>query len=170
MKLGGSWQKGRIAICNYYSRNPRMFPLSYHPSDWLTFGYTEDIKKYWDIQLLTDDYKQQGDFNLCPESYIFTEYLRRNGIVLAEEAVSYTEELFAKCFVVVDKECFKINFTKYNPNRFHDKFSLISHKKWKILYNYYSNGRIRYKIMFGLYKIYSNTVGVLISIYRSCRR
>lgn len=44
-------QKHRMLITSYYTRNPRIFPLVYHPSDWLLFGTSEDVRNYYDIPL-----------------------------------------------------------------------------------------------------------------------
>lgn len=164
MESGVIWQKGRIAINNFYTRNPRMFPLSYHPSDWITFGYAEDIKNYYNIPLLDHNFVPKVAYTLCPEAYIFTEYLAKRGLDLAKyNSIIKTEELLAKCFVVIDIDKFEIVFTKYDPNRFHDRFSLISYKKWKILYNHYNYNE---QIIYFCYKAYSNFVGFLIFCYR----
>ena len=43
--------KNRILICNYYTRNPRVYPLPFHPCDWVLFGRTEDLKRYFSLPL-----------------------------------------------------------------------------------------------------------------------
>ena len=157
--------KNRILICNYYTRNPRIYPLPFHPSDWVLFGTTEDLRKYFsaplehesEIQWFKTHKREQTGFytNLLtrytPEQYICINFLRRFEKVdfdcfydASKDNIIQTERMLAENFVVLDyQKQFGINFTKYNPNRYLEKSSLISHKYWKQLFNEYCLGKQR---------------------------
>lgn len=176
----------RLLIVNFYTRNPRIFPLMYHPSDWILFGETDDVKNYYDIPLMTKyDMNFFGEKDVLgrnlkakftPEQYIFTSFIRKYeeiGVQCInqknENAVTHTEKLFAECFVVLDyKKQFNIEFIKYNPNKHLDHFSLISYSMWKLLYEVWCKSekkkRVWWRYIF--WKAYSNTIGYFISIKR----
>lgn len=163
--------KNRILICNYYTRNPRVMNICLHPSDWLLFGNTEDVRKYYcDIPLQENEAaswfknhpKNQTLFTnylsqFTPEQYIFINFLRRFRTVdigcyydFNQELVRLTEELFAKCFVVLSyQKQLKIEFIKYNPNRYLEKHTTLAYWQWKALYQYYC--RKKTGIIWGMY-------------------
>lgn len=151
--------KNRLLICNYYTRNPRAMKICFHPSDWLLFGNTEDVRLYYcNIPLQTDQdadwfrfhKKTQTLFTnylsrFTPEQYIFINFLRQFQSVPIECYYNFnhalmhlTEELFARCFVVLDyQDQLDIHFIKYDPNRYLEKHSLLSHKQWLVIYRHY---------------------------------
>jgi len=151
--------KNRLLICNYYTRNPGMINLCFHPSDWLIFGNAEDLRMYFeDIPLQTDETalwfkthaKSQELFTnllsrFTPEQYLFTNFLRRFCPVdincyydCTPELARRTEELFANCFVVLDyQKQLDIYFIKYRPNRYLEKHTLVSHRQWETIYRHY---------------------------------
>lgn len=149
----------RLLICNYYTRGPRILPLCFHPSDWIVFGRAEDVRKYFGcIPLMTD---KEGEWfcnrpktsrvftnfvsRFTPEQYIFLNFLRTCRPVHCScyyeqtpELICQTEKAFAECFVVLDyRTQIAIQFTKYNPNRYVERHTLLSHWKWKALYQHY---------------------------------
>lgn len=149
--------KNRVLICNYYTRNPRVIPLPFHISDWIMFGNTEDIMLYFDLEEESKEElrwfkihkKTQNGFytNLLtryvPEQYLCINFANKfynfncDSFYDANiENIHITEEILAMDFVVLDyKTQFNISFNKYNPNRYIEKFTLISHKNWLFLYN-----------------------------------
>lgn len=151
--------KNRLLICNYYTRNPRAQGVCVHPSDWLLFGRAEDVKLFYaDFSLQTDEeavwFKTRRKDSLIykgylsrftPEQYIFLSFLRRFQEVEIDcyyssspELRRLTEELYAKCFVVLDYRAeLDIGFSKYDPNRYFEKYLLISHWPWRALYQRY---------------------------------
>lgn len=151
--------KNRILICNYYTRNPRVYPLPFHPSDWVLFGRTEDLKRYFDapceseeeIRWFTTHPREQNGFytNLLsryvPEQYLCLNFLRQFEPVhfdcfydATPENIQQTERMLAGDFVVLDyQKQFGIAFTKYHPNRYLEKSSLISHRYWRQLFREY---------------------------------
>lgn len=153
------WFKGRLLICNYFTRNPRIFHTCFHPSDWIMFGCAEDVKKYYaGIPLMDHEdatwfytHPKSSVFYtnyLCryvPEQYIFLSFLKQKMPVSYDcyyshnaAQIQQTERLFAECFVVLDyQKQLHIGFTKYNPNRYRDAYSLLTHWQWKILYFHY---------------------------------
>lgn len=151
--------KNRILICNYYTRNPRVYPLPFHPSDWVLFGRTEDLKQYFSAPcesteeirwFITHPREQTGFYtNLLsryvPEQYLCLNFLRQFEPVhcdcfydATEENIRQTERMLAGDFVVLDyQKQFGIRFTKYRPNRYLEKSSLVSHRYWKQLFQEY---------------------------------
>lgn len=160
--------KNRVIVCNYYTRNPRIFPLPFHISDWIMFGNTEDIKLYFEIGLQSEEEirwfrthpKTQKDFytnllsRFVPEQYININFAKRFYEFECDcfydvniRNIKITEEIIARDFVVLDyKRQLDISFNKYNPNRYLEKFTLISHKDWKKLYKYYRDDAVGYSI------------------------
>ena len=149
----------RLLICNYYTRNPRIFNTCFHPSDWIMFGRAEDIRAYYNgISLMSDEdgiwfrnHPKASTFftnYLCrytPEQHIFLSFLRQKQCVNCScyydhtpGLIEGTERVFAECFVVLDyQKQLGITFPKYDPNRYFEKHTLISHWQWKALYMHY---------------------------------
>jgi hypothetical protein len=152
--------KARVLICAYYSRNPRAYPVPFHPSDWLFFAKTEDLRNYFDIPLMEDwdalwfdSHKRQSRLfkdNVCryfPEQWLCINFIRKYISVGAEcfydishGNVKQTERFFAENTVVLEPEQWGITFTKYNPDRYGDAGSLIGFKDWQTLYGRYCLG------------------------------
>lgn len=151
--------KNCLLICNYYTRNPRAMEICVHPSDWLLFGNAEDVRLYYShIPLQTDQDAEWFRFRkksktlftnylsrFTPEQYIFIFFLRQFQTVPIDcyydfdhTLMHLTEELFAKCFVILDyQNQLDIHFIKYDPNRYLEKQSLLSHKQWLVIYRHY---------------------------------
>lgn len=152
----------RILICNYYTRNPRVYPLPFHPSDWVLFGRTEDLKKYFsapleeasEIQWFKTHVRTRKGFytNLLaryvPEQYLCINFLKHFEPVhclcfddASLQNIVQTEQMLAGDFVVLDyQKQFGISFTKYHPNRYLEKCSLVSHRYWQRLFQEYCLG------------------------------
>ncbi len=165
-------QKHRMLITNYYTRNPRIFPLVYHPSDWLLFGTSEDVKNYYDIPLA-----ESCGGGYTPEQYIFTRYLMKNGedvndsplIKCHLEDIVSTERVFAECFVVLDyKKLFDVRFLKYHPNIHFDSFSLVRFRDWYLYYRKYcrNDKSVLLRIKYILYSAVSDLLGYMIKLRR----
>lgn len=151
--------RNRLLLCNYYTRNPRVFGTCFHPSDWILFGRAEDIRTYYNgIPLMPEEeggwflnHSKDSTFftnYICrytPEQHIFLSFLNKKQNVHCScyydrtpEMIIETECAFAECFVVLDyQNQIKITFPKYNPNRYLEKYTLISHWQWKALYMHY---------------------------------
>lgn len=163
--------QNRLLICNYYTRNPRVLPIPFHTSDWILFGAAEDINLFYDIECQikeemrwfeTHKREEKGFYtNLLaryvPEQYLCLNFVKKFYDVncwcfydASEENISITEEILAKDFVVLDYgKQLNIVFPKYNPNKYFERFTLVSHKYWRELYeeycisNSYFNRRLR---------------------------
>ena len=110
-----------LAAC-YFSRNPRSrvrFP--FHPSDLAFFGYTDDIRKLFDIPLMTEEeacWDVGGDrYNrYTPEQHIFINALRRDGRDVPcafykdanPRAILETEKYFASNFIFLTFDQFNL--------------------------------------------------------------
>ncbi len=151
--------RNRLLICSYYTRNPRVFRTCFHPSDWLVFGRTEDVRAYYgNIKLMTKEEsvwfktheKQSSLFinyisRYTPEQHIFLSFLRIRQEVTCNcyydwnrSLAEQTEQAFAECFVVLDyKRQLDLSFPKYDPNRYLEKHTLVGHWQWRALYEHY---------------------------------
>lgn len=148
----------RLLICNYFTRNPRIFPTCFHPSDWMVFGLTEDVKKFYDVPFQTEEdanwFRHHEKTSMIfinhiarytPEQHIFISFLRKykdfdcdSYYHRDDELVSLTEWAFANCFIVLDyQKHLNIEFVKYNPNRYKEHYTLLHHWQWKGLYEKY---------------------------------
>lgn len=182
--------KNRLLLCNYYTRNPRVFSTCFHPSDWLLFGRTEDVQKYYaELPLLATDeggwfesHPKQSTFftnyicRFTPEQHIFLNFLRKYQTVNCDcyydrtsELIKQTECAFAECFVVLDyRKQLGITFTKYDPNRYLERYSLVSHWQWKALYQHYCEKRL--SPLWGVYLIRGKMLWAMGSIRTGCIR
>ncbi|NFO10206.1 hypothetical protein FDB29_03590 [Clostridium botulinum] len=153
----------RILICNYYTRNPKILPLPFHMSDWVAFGCKEDINLFYNIHLQENDemrwFKKNEKENerfytnllvkYVPEQHICLNFVRKFYDVKCDsfydasiKNITLTEYILANDFVVLNyDEQLNINFPKYNPNRYLEKFTLISNKQWIELYKEYCMGK-----------------------------
>lgn len=83
-----------IAIPTCFTRNPRLYPAPFHPSDLLFFGLAKDIRNYFNAPLPDDTFRLDSPQNgplladerirqlgtrFTPEQYLFLSYLSRNG-------------------------------------------------------------------------------------------
>ena len=150
--------KNRVLVCDFYTRNPRIMPVAYHPSDWIMFGWTEDLKRYYAVDL-QDKYeilwfdhfpKKKHIFahmlsRYTPEQYLCINFLKQFKMINFQnyydnspENICETERFFAENLVILNYgEQIQITFEKYSPNRYHDSFSLVHNKDWQILFNHY---------------------------------
>ena len=182
-----SYFQNRLLICNYYTRNPRVFDTCFHPSDWIVFGWAEDVRAYYENIPLMDD--EEGNWfrtrekastfftnYLCrftPEQHIFLSFLRQHEMVDCQcyydhknNLVKQTERAFAECFVVLDyQKQLSIIFPKYNPNRYLEKHTLIHHWQWKALYQHYCTNSP--SVLWRMYLIYADAL-CIVSKIRTC--
>lgn len=156
--------KNRMLVCSYFTRNPRVFPLPFHPSDWVLFGHTEDVRRYFsppledaaEIQWFRTHPRRHTGFyttllsRYVPEQYFCLHFLKQFEPLQFEyfnhatrENVLQTERVLSGDFVVLDyEEQFDLHFAKYNPNRTYQRYSLLSHREWQQLFREYCLGRL----------------------------
>lgn len=147
----------RLLILNFYTRNPRVIPMPFCFSDWVLFGNSEDVCKYYDIPLQSDTeimwyrthINKSKFFNqvyalFAPEQHIAISLLKKEITFscstyydISNHNILLTEKILAENVIVVDLEKSGFKFLKYNPNRYFEKSSLISHSDWKEFYNHY---------------------------------
>lgn len=155
--------RNRLLICNYYTRNPRIINTCFHPSDWIVFGRTEDVSTYYEnVPLMSVEdglwfhrHTKTSTFftnyvcRFTPEQHIFLGFLRKYNnpecdcyYDYSPRLVAETERAFADCFVILDyQKQLDIDFTKYNPNRYLERHTIIAHWQWKALYQRYCRRR-----------------------------
>ena len=151
----------RLLICNYYTRNPRILPLPFHPSDWTAFGLTEDVKKYYDLPLQNPEeliwFKTHEKRTRCmhqilcryvPEQTFCIGFLRKYREISCDnyyddslKNIVQTEEFLANNMVILDYgRQMDIRFLKYGPNKYGDRYNILYHNDWHCLYRKYSKG------------------------------
>lgn len=80
-----------------------------------------------------------------PEQFLYLSFLKKyealqiqDAYDITKENIERTETYIASDFVVLSYgKQWKIQFLKYNPNRYYEKFSLLGHWDWRVLYNHY---------------------------------
>ena len=147
----------RILICDFYSRNPRIIPLPFHWSDWVFFGQTTDLLEIFDIPLMEGEdtvwfdtrarrNSVSRDFlnRYYPEQWICSSFLRKHTSLrfdcfydATRENVQLTERFFSENTVILDLRQWGIRFSKYNPNRYFEKSTLLHFCDWSVLYRKY---------------------------------
>lgn len=160
----------RILVGDFYTRNPRVIPMPYHISDWFFFGQKKDVFDYVEsakLQSKVDDewflyHKNKNKFfknmltRYAPEQYFclsfFSRFYDLTCLDYADNSdmnINLTEEIIAQNFIVVDSLKSGFKFTKYNPNRFKERLSLLGFREWLFLYNHYVRGQslLLYKII-----------------------
>lgn len=153
----------RLLICSFYTRNPRIFRLCFHPSDWIVFGNADDVRNYYcntelmsreDMLFFKNHKKSMAVYvnylsRFTPEQYIFLGFLRQHENVeidcyydSSKKLIKQSEKALADCFVVLDYgKQLEVEFCKYPPNRYSERYSLISFFRWKGLYEKYIRGQ-----------------------------
>lgn len=150
--------KNRVLICDYYTRNPRIVPVPFHPSDWMMFGLTKDLKQYYNSELQDKSeilwFSRLPKSNLIfshmtsrytPEQYLCFQYLKRfqtisfqNYYDASLKNIRETERFLAENMVILDYGTqLEITFEKYHPNRYKEACSLLHHKDWIKLFEHY---------------------------------
>lgn len=168
----GRYFKQKILICDYYTRNPRVLPLPFHPSDWLAFGLTEDLRNYFqspwqkraDMMWYQVHQNQAPIFRnvfarFTPEQYILLSFLAKyrkvhvkNYFDASKQNIILTEKVFAEDFIVTDIKKTGFQFLKYNPNRYWESMTLLHAKDWRMLYHHYCNAENGDKFRWQLYQ------------------
>lgn len=167
--------QNRLLICNYYTRNPRIFRTCFHPSDWILFGRAEDVRAYYDSPLQAEEdslwfknHNKESTFftnyvsRFTPEQHIFLSFLRRCEPVNCDcyyhrnkALIEQTERAFAECFIVLDyQKQLNIAFPKYNPNRYLEKHTLLHYWQWRALYSHYCLNRSG--VQWAAYRLHSS--------------
>lgn len=161
--------KEKILINNLYTRDARgSLPYLFHPSDWCSFGYREDMLRVWDIPLAIEP-ESSSWFALHPqytpdrnvltrwhaEQYIWLKALQKAGFEIDfDNWFSFTPELAEiseKClvnnFVVLDyKTQYSIVSQKY-PSKKGDS-PVLGFLGWLALYRKYvdSNAKVPFRM------------------------
>lgn len=148
-----------LLIVNFYTRNPRVLSIPFHPSDWILFGYSDDVQKYYSCTNLQNKedmeyflyHKNRSPYfvnvisRFFPEQYLAISFFKKVISIKCEnfydnslENVNLSEKLFAKFFIVLDyKKQVNMQFMKYNPNRFFEETTILNYNMWIILREHY---------------------------------
>jgi len=168
----------KILICNYYTNSHFIVPMLFHPSDWVSFGHTEDLIKLWDIPVPSENnyYNYFEDKvrppncphpslmgKYAPEQHIFVECVKKYLPDLKTIKYFYEtdvqlvynyENLIASNFVVLDYASqYDIEFKKYNP-KFHSITNQMDFFQWIKIYKKYCDPQTKIPFLIALKHIF----------------
>lgn len=169
----------RRRILNYYLFTPqfnyclgRKIPTLFHPSDWMFFGLTEDVKKLFDVSLQPDPAyslwweaydKNPGQidcwpgavFRYAPEQYLFYHALKQtypeihfeNYLDISRAKEQISRQVMANNFIILDYRQWHIKMPKYQHLIGSVPYGQTSHSHWQMDYKHYcdSNFKIPWK-------------------------
>lgn len=156
-------------VLNYYLCAPQFnhrlghrIPTLFHPSDWMFFGLTQDVKRLFDIPLQPDPEDalwwanhpkptQQIDpwpgavFRLSPEQYLFYQALRKkfpeirfdNYFDITREKEQLSRLVMANNFVILDYRQWHIKMAKYQYRLGTIPRGQTSHVHWQQDYKHF---------------------------------
>lgn len=140
----------RVLILDHKTRNCRVIPVPFHPSDWLMFGRREDVSAYYAAPLMPEriqmwfrNHKDEGGFfsepyhQFTPEQWLCLNFLQTKWSIHCrhyhdntQENRTLTERFFAGSCLIYPYSEKEFLFTKYRPDCFGDAFTLLSQKDW----------------------------------------
>lgn len=141
----------KVLIVDYYSRNPNVVPVPYHPSDWMMFGENADVAAYYNVPLMPPKYMNYFSTHdnmarffrevlhlYTPEQWICYQFLCKKNEKIQLKSYydnssknrNFSLKMFRDDFIIVNAADIGLHFNKYNPNRSLEHFMLISHQDW----------------------------------------
>lgn len=152
----------KVVVPTVYSRNPkRVFPFSFHPSDWFFFGLSKDVCNIWDVELADEPNMSRWFENnprpkpdpypsflnrYFPEQYLWTSFLKKKLKIdfdyfcqVNRGIIESSERSLVANLVMASPEQLGVKFLKYS-HRFEDWVSIYNHDEWKSLYCKYCEG------------------------------
>jgi hypothetical protein len=161
--------KSRVLNCSLLSRvrlgDKKSFSTHcpFHPSDWIWFGLTEDIKNIFyipldkpsnatyfkrnDVERLSSDVCSDASHRFPPEQYFWLEFLKKNGYRfdlphrIDDKRVFTNDSMMTVVnnLVILDQYQWSFEMPKYNFRQHKISFGewsgLITFYKWKKYYN-----------------------------------
>lgn len=150
----------RVLSCCFFSRDPRgAMPYPFHPSDLAFFGLTSDLKRFFDVPLMTEaEAYWVADKGLLlnryvPEQHLFINFLKAQGKSIicehfydaTEKNISDTERYFAENFTMLEFEQFGLvpRRSGFSVNSDPKSFSACyTHLEWLKLYKNHVDGSV----------------------------
>lgn len=150
--------RSRLVISNLYTSNAEKTKFLFHPSDWICFGFREDVAHLWDIDLAPEpetsaffrknkkqfalqDPVPTWKFRYIPEQYICLAFVKKFCQLDFQHYLDYTpanlsvwNAVLANNFVVLDYHGqLDMRFLKYDPD-IHKPENQLTHFQWLKLY------------------------------------
>lgn len=142
--------QNRVLILDHKTRNCRVIPVPFHPSDWLMFGRREDVSAYYAAPLMPEKVEMWfchradvgGLFSnpyhqFTPEQWLCLNFLQTKWSIHCRhyhdntpENRTLTERFFARSCLIYPYSEKEFLFTKYRPDCFWDAFTLLSQEDW----------------------------------------
>ena len=113
----------KVLACCYCTRNPSvsLYPFPFHPADIALFGLTDDVRKLFDIPLMTEDdayWDADHDYfnRYVPEQHIFINCLKKQNKVVecscykdnSPTNIRETENYFVSNFIFLNYKNFNL--------------------------------------------------------------
>ena len=159
-KRNPNWQVfgERVVICDLLTQHPWRTGFAFSPSDWFTFGKTDDVRLLWAAQM-DSNHEVARYFENRPrpsplrmpemisrynaEQYIWLHALRTHAPVsfnhgwdASASNKRLAELAFANNLVIADESRLGVRFCKYRPNRL-ARLVCYTHQDWLDLYRRY---------------------------------
>ena len=154
---------GRIIVPSTVTRDPRVFESPMCPSDWCSFGYTEDMIKLWDVDFPSNEeinwftyHSKTRNVNYYysslisrynPEQYIWIGFVKKykeslhsdNMFDINEDSVYETLKTFANNLIVLSMKQYGLNALK-PPRKQSDRWHVLTYRDFIMIYNLCANG------------------------------
>ena len=155
----------KVLTCSLFARNPRRYltPMPYHPSDWVFFGRTEDVRDIWDIDLVDEgELNWFSEDNRCPnriwrdmrsrffpEQFLWTRFLRKHCEItcdhladIDQDNLEHSDGTLVSNLVILSLKQLGMDFLKDTVKQNHAPHTTYTHREWLMLYNKICGGRV----------------------------
>ena len=169
----------RVLILDHFTRNCRIIPVPFSPSDWLMFGRYEDVCQYYAAPLMPLEemlyFKCHEDrqplfsapyHRFVPEQWICLNFLCKKWSIKCSdyhdntmENRMLTERFLTKSCLVYPYNEKEFLFHKYNPDRFCDRFTLFTQDDWQAIVTGTQIPKVRWRKM--LYRCRMKTISLI---------
>ena len=162
-----------VLVSSFFCRNPRIVPMAYHMSDWISFGMTDDIKLIYEIEKPDEKFYSwfashrketwlYKDYicKLCAEQYFVLMAMKKRNMKMAVPSKYYdlnrnilkdSERVAANNYIIDDYQNGSFQFMKYNPNRFGDSMFCYRNSDLELVRKYLDKTSVISKLGYGLY-------------------
>ena len=134
--------RDRVLTSAFFSLHVnRLGGMPFHPSDWIAFGWSDDLRDMWNIAHCSEE-----DANrYTPEQYLWLSFLRKHRPVLCEHHTDESNDAnlntwisFANNLVILDPAQLGVQFIKYKISPYTPL--VYTHGDWLRLYKRYGGG------------------------------
>ncbi|WFF38740.1 WavE lipopolysaccharide synthesis family protein [Moraxella nasibovis] len=155
-KKGRDFQYSPIVLCCYFTIDPNVYEhMAFHMSDWVHFGETKTLLKYWDVPFFNFEdatfyerhphdkssnfFDRQFRTRIAVEQYLTTEFAKKFGYAVPvfhnqidKKILFDFDKFLAERMIVLDLDQFGVDLPKYKWVRNSDFISMdiLMHADW----------------------------------------